>query len=144
MCDEAAAHEEERFFRRALLAQLGTELGPRPIVRQRALDETPEEERLLLPLHDQLPAQVDTSMDGVARGLQLLAPVAILRRLDFPEQAPQVEEAVDTAQQHLQLEEDLLPAADLEAADPALALGEIDGANPLRVAHQLEEEVLRE
>ena len=65
-------------------------------------------------------------------------------RLYLPEKITQIEEAVDAAQQHLQLEEDLLAAADLQAADPPLALGEIDGAHPLGVAHQLEEEVLRE
>ena len=83
-------------------------------------------------------------MDGVAGRLHLLAPVAILWRLYLPEKITQIEEAVDAAQQHLQLEEDLLAPGDLQAADPALAFGQIDGADPLRVAHQLEEEVLRE
>src|SRR5205823_7984980 len=41
-------------------------------------------------------------------------------------------------------EEDLLATGDVEAADPTLALGEIHRAHPLGVAHQLEEEVLRE
>ena len=87
---------------------------------------------------------MDAAVQGVARRLQLLFPVALRRRLQIAEQVAQVEEAVEAAQEHLQLEEDLLSSADLQAADPALALGEVDGADALGVAHQLEEEVLRE
>ncbi len=87
---------------------------------------------------------MDAAVQGVARCLQLLFPVAILGGLQIAEQVAQVEEAVQTAQEHLHLEEDLLAPADLQAADPALALGEVDRADPLGVAHQLEEEVLRE
>src|SRR5207244_4914679 len=82
--------------------------------------------------------------DRVADGLQLLAPVAVLGRLDFSEEIPQVEEAIDAAQEHLQLEEDLLAAGDVQRTDPALAFRQVDGPDPLRVAHQLEEKVLRE
>ena len=83
-------------------------------------------------------------MEGVARSLQLLAEVALGRRLLLAEQVAQDEEAVDAAQQHLQLEEHLLAPGDVQGPDPALALGQVDRADALRIAHQLEEEILRE
>src|SRR5712664_669293 len=142
--DQSGAKQEQRFFRRALLAQLGPETRPGTVVGQRSLHEVAEQKRLLLPLLDQLAGEVHPAVDGVARRLQLLLPVPLLGRLDLAEEVAQVEEPIDATQQHLHLEEDLLAAADLQAADPALALGQIDGAHPLGVAHQLEEEVLRE
>src|SRR5207237_10338217 len=103
-----------------------------------------KQQRLFLALLDERSGEVDAAVHGVAGGLQLLLPVALLRRLRLAEEVAEVEEPVDAGQQHFQLEEDLLAAAHLEAADPPFALRQVDGADSLRVAHQLEEEVLRE
>ena len=141
---EPAPEQEQALLRRALLAQLGAEPRPRPVVGERPLDEAAEEQRLLLLLHDQPARQVRGPVDRVANRLQLVAEIAVGGRLLVPEQVPQVEEPIDPAQQHLQLEEDLLAPGDLQRPDPALALGQVDRADPLRVAHQLEEEILSE
>src|SRR5204863_4736899 len=125
-------------------AHLRAEPAAGAVVGERSLHEVAEEERLLLALLDQLAGEVHAAMDGVAGGLQLLLPVALLRRLEIAEQVAEIEEPIDPAEEHLHLEEDLLPPRDLQAADPALALGEIHAAHPLGVTHQLEEEVLRE
>src|SRR5260370_935918 len=125
-------------------AQSRAEPRPRAIVGERARAEAAEEQRRVRPLRDEPAREVRAAVDGSAGRLQLLAPVPILRRLDLAEEVAQVEEAVDAAQEHLQLEEDLLASGDLQAADPAFTLGEVHRAHPLRVAHQLEEEGLRE
>src|SRR5207245_5242384 len=118
------------------------EARPRAVVPERPFHEVAKEQRLFLPLLDELSGEVDAAVHGVAGRLQLLLPVALLRRLRLAEEVAEVEEPVDAAQQHLQLEEDLLAAAHLEAADPPLALRQVDGADSLRVTPQLEEDVL--
>src|SRR6267142_1587956 len=87
---------------------------------------------------------MNAAVHGVARRLQLAQVVAARRRALVAEEVARVEEAVQAAQQHLQLEEDLLAARDGDGADPTFALGQVLGAHPLRVAHELEEEVLDE
>src|SRR5262249_61335172 len=71
------------------------------------------------------------------------AEVPVGGRQLLPEQVAQVEEPIDPAQQHLQLEEHLLASGDLQRPDPALPLRQVGGAPALRIAHQLEEKVLR-
>ena len=140
---QATAEQEQALLRRALLAQLGAQTRPGAVVGQRSFDEAAEEQRLLLLLHDQATREVGRAVHGIAGGLELLAEVPVGGRQLFPEQVPQVEEAVDPAEQHLQLEQDLLAARDLQGPDPTLPLRQIDGADALRVAHQLEEKILR-
>ncbi|MGC4117307.1 MAG: hypothetical protein QM765_22650 [Myxococcales bacterium] len=59
-------------------------------------------------------------------------------------QVVQVEEALQAAQEHLELEQDLLAAVDRQRAQPALPLGQEACAQPLAVLHQLEEEIAGE
>ena len=81
---------------------------------------------------------------GVAGCLQFLAEVAVRRGLFVAEEVAQVEEAIDAAQEHLELEEHLLATGDLQRADPALPFREVHGPDALRIAHQVEKEILSE
>src|SRR5471032_523273 len=144
MRNEAGPQQKQALLRRALLAQLRAQHRPRAIVGERALDEAAEEQRLFMRLRDQPAREVRRAVECVAGALELLAPVAILRRRRLAKEVAQVEETIDAAQEHLQLEENLLASGDGQPTDPALALGEIYRPHALTVAHELEEEILCE
>ena len=137
-----AAQEEQALFGRALLAQLSAEPRAGAIVGERRLDEAAEQQRLLLLLHDEPPRQMRSTVGRVARRLQLFTKIAVRRRLHLAEQVAQVEEAIDAPQEHVELEEDFFATRDLQRADPALPFRQVRGAGALRIAHQVEEEIL--